>query len=358
MEAIESVLDQSFRSFELIVVDDGSTDGTEAAVAQFDDHIRYERREHRGVAAARNVGLHLARGHVLAFIDSDNLWLRDHLDVVVAALRARPQALLASTCEGFITAGRMNAGDAVVSDPLPRLLAANFVGSPSCVATRRRALEAIGGFDEELEVAEDADAWLRLAVRGPFAFVRRRTAVLRQAADSLLLRGRREGLYLEAWERIAARMPAELRAARRHHLVDRARGSVHFAAALRALAEHDDPALRRELGAACRLFPELSGEPGLVSGRLRVNLPGSNVPFERLRHLATAAVAWPEPASDTATVLRLSAAGAALRLGRAATAVRLVAGLPPGAALSLGRRALPLARSALARRRSRRRIRA
>jgi hypothetical protein len=244
-----------------------------------------------------------------------------------------------------------------VADPLPRLLAANFVGSPSCIAVRREALAAIGGFDEGLRVAEDVDAWLRLALRGPFALLRRRTVTLRRSSDSLLVRGRREGSYLDAFERISAGMPEALEAAGRHDLVGRARGSIHFAAALRALARGDEEALSDELATACRLFPELSREPGLVAGRLRVNLPGSDRPDTRLRQLAAAARAWPDPASDTAVALRLQASAAALRAGRPATAGRLAAGMDRRAAASLLRRALPFARDSLGRRVSFRRAR-
>jgi hypothetical protein len=327
-------------------------------VARFGDRVRYDRREHRGAAAARNAGLRVAQGDVVAFIDSDNLWLRDHLTVVDATLRLHPRAVLVSTCPGFVAAGRSDPSEVVVLDPLPRLLAANFVGSPTCIAVRRAALEAIGGFDERLEVAEDADAWLRLALRGPFAFVPRRTVVLRRSSDSLLVRGRREGRYLDAWERIATRMAGELEAAGRPELVGPASGSAHFAAALRALARGDAEAVRKELASSCRLFPELSSEPGLVSGRLRVNLPGSDLPRERLRQLATLAPAWPERASPTAVALRVQAVGAALRAGKPAAAVRLGAGLHAGAALSFAARALPLLRSTLARRRSSSRARA
>jgi hypothetical protein len=355
--AVRSVLDQSFPGFELIVVDDGSTDGTDRVLAGYGDVIRLERVEHRGVAAARNVGLRLARGAVLAFLDSDNLWLRDHLAVVAAMLAERPEAVLASTCPGFVTAGRAAPAEAVLVDPLPRLLAANFVGSPSCIAVRREALAALGGFDETLRVAEDVDAWLRLALRGPFAFLRRRTVVLRRSRDSLLALGRREGHFLDAFERISARMPGALADAGRHDLVGRARGSAHLAAALRALAGGDAPKVREELAAACRLFPELSTEPGLVSGRLRVNLPGADRPPERLRQLATAAAAWPEPASDTAVALRLQAVAAALRAGRPATALRLLPEVDGRAALWLAEQGLPLLRASLARRRSFRRAR-
>jgi hypothetical protein len=356
VDSIESVLEQSFGDFELIVVDDGSTDGTERALARYAGRLLYRRQEHRGVAAARNAGLELARGAIVAFLDADNLWLRDHLAVVAAVLRGRPSAVLASTCQGSITAGRASPEAAVVIDPLPRLLAANFVGSPPCIAVRRQALAAIGGFDERLPVASDADAWLRLALQGPFAFLRRRTVVVRRSPDSLLARGRREGLYLGAWEHIAARMTTELASAGRHELVGRARGSAHLAAALRALDRADEGAVREELAAACRLFPELSHEPGLVSGRLRTNLPGSERPRERLRQLATAAHAWPDPASDTAVALRLQAAATAVRARRPSAAVGLVAGLHAGAAISLAARALPLVRNSLARRRSVRRV--
>jgi hypothetical protein len=352
VEAIESVLEQSFHDFELIVVDDGSTDGTERALARFAGRLRYERQEHRGVSTARNAGLRLARGAIVASLDSDNLWLPGHLAAVAAVLRDRPSAVLVSTCQGFVTAGSASDDEAVLIDPLPRLLAANFVGTPSCIAVRREALLAIGGFDEELEVASDADAWLRLALHGPFAFLRRRTVVVRRSPDSLFARGRREGLYLDSWERIAARMTAELASSARHELVDRARGSAHLAAALRAIDRGDDAAVRGELASACRLFPELSQEPGLVSGRLRTNLPGSDRPPERFHQLATAARAWPDRASDTAVALRAQAVAAAVRAGRPAAAARLAAGLQPRASWSLARRALPLVRSSFARRRS------
>jgi hypothetical protein len=300
----------------------------------------------------------VAHGDVVAFIDSDNLWLRDHLFVVEATLRVHSRAVLASTCPGFVTAGGTDPREAVVLDPLPRLLAANFVGSPTCIAVRREALEAIGGFDEGLRVADDTGAWLRLALRGPFAFLRRRTVVLRRSSDSLLVRGRDEGWLLDDWERMAARMPGELEAAGRPELVGRASGGVHFAAALRALARGDAEGVGEELASACALFPELSSEPGLVSGRLRVSLPGSDVPRERLRQLATAARAWPEHASPTAVALRVQAVAAALRAREPTAAVRLAAGLHTRAALTFAARVVPLVRSTLARRRSSSRARA
>jgi hypothetical protein len=276
--------------------------------------------------------------------------------VVVRLLRDRPEAVLSSTCPGFITAGAARPGKTVVIDPFPRLLAANFVGSPSCIAVRSDVFTRIGGFDEGLVAAADVDAWLRLALEGPFAFLPCRTVVLRRSADSLSARARREGSYLDDFEDIAARMPAALGAAGRQDLVGRAHGAVHFAAALRALDRGDDAGVRAELATACALFPELSNEPGLVSGRLRVNLPHSDRPTGRLRHVATAARAWPEAGSDTAVALRVQAVVAALRARKPAAALELLAGLPLRATLSFAARSLPLVRRSAARRRSVRRV--
>jgi glycosyltransferase involved in cell wall biosynthesis len=183
--AIASVLAQTRRDFELIVVDDGSTDGTDAAIAGLGDAVRYEWQPNRGVSAARNVGIALARAPVVAFLDSDNQWLPDHLAVVTEVLERRAEAVLVSTCRECITAGTQGPEDAELRDVLPNLLLRNDVGLISCAAARRDALLAAGGFDERLSVAEDSELWLRLAMRGPFAFLRRRTVIPQSTVGGL-----------------------------------------------------------------------------------------------------------------------------------------------------------------------------
>ena len=153
-DAIASVEAQTYRDFELIVIDDGSTDGTGEILESLDTRglrFHYRWRPNRGVAAARNVGLELARGEIIAFLDSDDLWLTDHLDVVVEVFRRQPEAVLVSTCPEFILAGRQQSADAALMDYRSAgLLGAGRVGFPSCIAVRAEAIRQAGGFDERL----------------------------------------------------------------------------------------------------------------------------------------------------------------------------------------------------------------
>jgi glycosyltransferase involved in cell wall biosynthesis len=168
-EAVASVLAQSFRDFELLVVDDGSTDGTGEALALYADRIRLIRRESRdGVSAARNDGIAAARGEWLAFLDSDDLWLPEKLTRQMAYLTAHPGLKLCQTEETWVRRGvRVNQpqthrkiGGRIFFQSLERCLV-----SPSAVILHRRLIEAHGGFDEDLPAAEDYDLWLRLSWR-------------------------------------------------------------------------------------------------------------------------------------------------------------------------------------------------
>jgi len=108
VQAVRSILAQSYRDFEVIVVDDGSTDGTGDAIAPLG--VRYLWQENRGVSAARNAGLRVARGRVIAFLDSDNTWYPDHLDVVVSALGLHPSVVAASTAPAYHVGTRLERG--------------------------------------------------------------------------------------------------------------------------------------------------------------------------------------------------------------------------------------------------------
>ena len=106
LEAVESVFAQTFTDFELIVVDDGSTDDTASLLARFGSSLRLFRQEHLGVSAARNRGIAEARSQLIAFLDSDDLWLPEKLAVQASFLRTFPQAALCHTEEFWLRRGR------------------------------------------------------------------------------------------------------------------------------------------------------------------------------------------------------------------------------------------------------------
>jgi glycosyltransferase involved in cell wall biosynthesis len=167
-EAVASVLAQTYRDFEVVVVDDGSTDGTTAALADYQEVQVHRHRRRRGVAAARNTGVAAARGQWLAFLDSDDLWLPDKLTRQMAHLDNQPGLWLSQTDETWVRRGvRVNkpvshrkVGGRIFGPSLKRCMV-----SPSAVILHRRLLEAHGGFDESLPAAEDYDLWLRLTWR-------------------------------------------------------------------------------------------------------------------------------------------------------------------------------------------------
>ena len=169
-QAVASVLAQHDASLEVIVVDDGSTDGTRAALQAFGGRVRYAYQPTRGVSAARNCGVALATGTWLAFLDSDDLWRRAKLARQLAYHARNPMLRVSQTGEIWIRNGvRVNpclhhqkpAGDIFA----PSL--ARCVVSPSAVMLHRDLFAALGGFDEGLPACEDYDLWLRLSLREP-----------------------------------------------------------------------------------------------------------------------------------------------------------------------------------------------
>jgi glycosyltransferase involved in cell wall biosynthesis len=162
------VLAQTYADFELIVVDDGSTDGTgEAGEEIFQlPQVRYVFQENRGVAAARNAGVALSSGKLLAFLDSDDLWQPQKLARQVAFFAARAEARICQTEEIWLRNGvRVNPRHKhkkPCGDIFTRSLHVCLV-SPSAVMMRRELFEDAGGFDESLPACEDYDLWLRIA---------------------------------------------------------------------------------------------------------------------------------------------------------------------------------------------------
>ncbi|WP_349370899.1 glycosyltransferase family A protein [Salinarimonas sp.] len=175
--ALDGALAQTYRHLEVIVVDDASTDATEALVrSRTDTRLRYLRQPaNAGVAAARNRGVREARGSLLAFLDSDDAWMPRKLERQVALSRRRPDrvglfytGLAVEEANGVSTTWTPRARGDVWRD----MLHTNVVHfGTSSTLVRREALEAVGLFDESLPANEDYDLWLRIARFYEFDFV-------------------------------------------------------------------------------------------------------------------------------------------------------------------------------------------
>ena len=176
VRAISSVLHQTFTDHEIIVVDDGSMDATEDAVAQFAERVTYiAHSSNRGVSAARNTGIQRSAAPLIAFLDSDDHWLPEKLAVQVGFFNQHPKALACQTEEIWIrNSRRVNpqkkhlkpSGD--IFEPALKLC----LVSPSAVMLKRSLLEEVGLFDEDLPVCEDYDLWLRITCRHPVYLIR------------------------------------------------------------------------------------------------------------------------------------------------------------------------------------------
>jgi hypothetical protein len=231
--AIDSVLSQSFDSLELIVIDDGSTDGTAAEVERIG--VTLARQDHRGVPAARNAAMKMARGRYIAFMDGDDVWLQGKLSADVEYLDSHPEAdLIFSAMRVVDEAGRdlgraIRRWDGILT--LRDLLIEDWIGTDT-VLLRREAREQAGWFDETLPTGSDHEYWLRFALLRPAnlhgsprvsALYRRRNG--QQTRDWKL----QEQCWLRTFEKIRLICPAEVAEAK-------ARASANMYRALSATA--------------------------------------------------------------------------------------------------------------------------
>jgi glycosyltransferase involved in cell wall biosynthesis len=190
LRAISSVLSQTYEDFELIVIDDGSDDHTREGLSRFKDHILLlNHTENMGVSAARNSGIEKARGEFIAFLDSDDQWMPEKLEVQIDFFRENPDIVACQTEEIWIRKGiRVNpknrhlkpSGD--IFEPSLKLC----LVSPSAVMLKRSLLDEVGLFDERFPVCEDYDLWLRISKKYPIYLIKKALVVREGGASDQL----------------------------------------------------------------------------------------------------------------------------------------------------------------------------
>ncbi len=175
VEAVESVLAQTWQDFEILVIDDGSTDETEQVMRRYQVPVRYIRQQNGGVAVARNRGIAESRGRYIAFLDADDTWLTHKLERQIEAIR---QPLRHRACYSAFTIVDANLNPLGISrsqrvgTALEDLLTrGNVIGSICTVLCERSLFESVGGFDPALSQCADWDIWVRLAAQTEFLYL-------------------------------------------------------------------------------------------------------------------------------------------------------------------------------------------
>jgi glycosyltransferase involved in cell wall biosynthesis len=189
--AIDSVFAQSFRQWELVVVNDGSTDDTKEVLAAYGQSIRVIDQENRGMSAARNAGIRATSGSLIAFLDADDYWLPDKLSKQVDLMQAKPDIGFCSTWarienpDGkFINLWQFRHES---TDVLQTLFVENaaIAGGCSAVVVRKTLLDRVGLFDERLRGFEDPDLWIRLAAVAGYACIDEALVVVMRRENSV-----------------------------------------------------------------------------------------------------------------------------------------------------------------------------
>ena len=227
--ALDSVLAQTYTDYEIVIIDDGSTDDTRDILFPYEQRIRYFYQQNSGIAAARNRGIEESRGMYLALLDSDDYWLPGKLACQVEGLEKNPQwGMVATRCSSISPDGRFRRHNRPGKSGwiLIDLFKSNFIRTSSAMITRE-CLDQVGLFDTSLPECEEYDLWLRIAHRYPIGFINQSLTVYTDnphgvSTDSLA--GRHVRIKVLEKEYLRERIPPALyrrRMARNYHYLGR-----------------------------------------------------------------------------------------------------------------------------------------
>lgn len=157
---IKSVLSQTYTDFELIIINDGSTDGSAQIATSFYDHrIRYTEQPNRGVSIARNKGISIARGEYIAFLDADDKWSPDYLEKMALLSQQYPSYSVFCSSQEKRPINTLPTGISIIEDYCTYY----YIFWTGCMFIKKDVFDKVGGFREGIQLGEDSDMWLRIS---------------------------------------------------------------------------------------------------------------------------------------------------------------------------------------------------
>jgi len=239
-ETLESVFQQKFCDFEVLIVDDGSTDLIQDWLTHniTDSRVKLIAQTNQGLSAARNTGIGHAQGEYIAFLDADDLWHPLKLEKQVDYLDQHPEVGLIYNWVAIINelshpTGRVMKGN-IQGNVLEEILQRNIIDCPS-VLVRRQCFEKVGLFDRTLRSVEDWEMWIRIAARYPFAVTQEPLVYYRQHSNNMSKNWRvMEQAFLQVIEKSFQSVPAELQ-----YLKNNSLGYAKLCVAWKALQSRD-----------------------------------------------------------------------------------------------------------------------
>ena len=252
-DALQSIQDQTYRDYEVIVVDDGSTDETAQVVSSFPS-VRLLRQKNQGAAAAKNSGISAARGSYVAFLDADDTWMPSKLELQLAFLNDNPELGMAISEHIIVEEdGREWVSDKRLlfeGDPVRNIFLNSVVATPT-VVIRRHVFSDVGLFDESLLCAEDENFWMRVGMRYPIGLLQQPLTKVRVRSSSIT---RQQGVLRRSVQEHLRLLPVKYPAlaSRLGDAIKVKRAQLHFSCGLEDLTFDDLRTAKRDFSIAVR----------------------------------------------------------------------------------------------------------